>query len=334
VFRTQRTSKTSIVSIEALSNRGLRLRWRHSGKRHCLALGLPDSLTNPAVAEAKARQIELDIVSGHFDESLDRYRLQPRAEERVRLSVPELFERFMKEKEKDVYKRTMEKYHVTLKYLRAYFGNKQVTELTEALGQKFADSLQLAELTLRERITLVKAAWDYGIKLNLVQHNPWEAVLRRIKVPPKQAPKPFTREEMNAIIAVFRADVYYSFYADYVEFLLLSGVRIGEAIGLRWRHVVEDCSTMWIWESLSRGVRKTTKTNRARVIKLSKRLQELLQQRRPEQPEPDALVFPAKRGGSIDSHDFRNRAWVRKIANSETGAIAQTYRPTYHCYLI
>lgn len=303
-------SKKAIVSVEALSDRGLRLRWRHGSKRHCLALGLPDSLTNRAVAETKARQIELDIVSGHFDESLDSYRLQPRVKERVRLSVPELFERFMKEKEKDVYKRTMEKYHVTLKYLRSYFGNKQAVELTEVLGQKFADSLELAELTLKERITLIKAAWDYGIKLNLVQHNPWEAVLRRIKVPPKQAPKPFTREEMSAIITAFRSDRYYSFYADYVEFLLLSGVRIGEAIGLRWGHVGDDCSTMWIGESLSRGVRKTTKTNRARVIKLSKRLQELLQQRRSEKPETDALVFPAKRGGSIDSHDFRNRAWV------------------------
>jgi integrase len=216
----------------------------------------------------------------------------------------------MKEKEKDIYKRTLEKYQVTLKLLQDRFGNKQAVELTEMLGQEFADSLQLSESSRKERIGLVKAAWDYGIKLNLVQHNPWEAVLRRIKVPPKQAPKPFTREEMSAIIETFRADIYYSFYADYVEFLLRSGVRIGEAIGLRWGHIADDCSTMWIGESLSRGVRKTTKTNRARVINLSKRLQELLQQRRPEQPDPDALVFPAKRGGSIDSHDFRNRAWV------------------------
>ncbi|NJM28650.1 MAG: hypothetical protein HC856_11505 [Pseudanabaena sp. RU_4_16] len=57
VFRTQSMSKKSIVSIEALSDRGLRLRWRHNGKRHCLALGLQDSLTNRTVAEAKARQL-------------------------------------------------------------------------------------------------------------------------------------------------------------------------------------------------------------------------------------------------------------------------------------
>lgn len=142
-------------------------------------------------------------------------------------------------------------------------------------------------------------------------------MLKRIKVPPKQAPKPFTRAEMTKIIETFRGDRYYSFYTDYVEFLLLSGVRTGEAIGLRWGHISEDCSTMWIGESLTRGVRRTTKTNKARVIKLSKRLQVLLQERRPQTYEADTLVFPAKKGGSLDSHDFRNRAWISILEKAE-----------------
>jgi len=167
-------SKT-IVSVESLTDRGLRLRWRHGGDRHFLALGLPDSLTNRAVAEGKARQIELDILSGHFDKSLDRYRLQPKGEQKeqkVRSSVPDLFERFTKEKQKDVYKRTMEKYQVTLKNLTEHFHNKQASEVTEVLAQKFADSLTLAKITLKERIGLIRAAWEFGIKLGLVQDNP------------------------------------------------------------------------------------------------------------------------------------------------------------------
>jgi integrase len=325
VFRTQLMSKKSIVSIEALSDRGLRLRWRHNSKRHCLALGLQDSLTNRTVAEAKARQIELDIVSGHFDESLDRYRLQSKLEQRGRLTISELFQRFMNEKEKDVYKRTMEKYQVTLKSLQKHFANKQAVELTEVLGQEFANSLKLSELTLKERIGLVRAAWDYGIKLNLVQDNPWEAVLRRIRVSPKQAPKPFTREEIGKIIEAFRSDCYYNHYANYVEFLLLSGVRIGEAIGLRWGHISDDCSSVWIGESISSGVRKTTKTNKARVIKLSKRLQTLLLERKPEQFDPEMLVFPAKQGGCLDAHNFRNRAWVSILEKAEV-----PYRKPYN----
>jgi integrase len=177
--------------------------------------------------------------------------------------------------------------------------------------------LKLTELTLKERIGLVRAAWDYGIKLNLVQTNPWEAVQRRIKVSPKQSPKPFTREEVGKIIEAFKTDSYYSYYTSYVEFLLLSGVRTGEAIGLKWGHISDDCSTMWIGESVSKGVRKATKTNKARVIKLSKRLQTVLRERKPEPFDPEMLVFPAKQGGCIDAHNFRNRAWVSILEKAE-----------------
>ena len=32
--------------------------------------------------------------------------------------------------------------------------------------------------------------------------------------------------------------------------------------------------------------------------------------RKPKQVKPDDLVFPSKKGGLIDDHNFRNRAWV------------------------
>jgi integrase len=100
-------------------------------------------------------------------------------------------------------------------------------------------------------------------------HNPWVEVVRHVKVPPKQMPKPFTKEEIGAIIQAFRADRYYSHYTDFVEFLFGTGCRTSEAIGLRWGHLSDDCSTVWIGETLSRGVRKPTKTNRARTITLT-----------------------------------------------------------------
>ncbi len=81
-------------------------------------------------------------------------------------------------------------------------------------------------------------------------------------------PKPFSQEEIKAIIQGFEQDKYYSHYVEFVEFLFGTGCRTGEAIGLCWKHLNEDCSTVWIGESLSRGIRKATKTNRARTITL------------------------------------------------------------------
>lgn len=61
------------VKIEAVSER-LRLRWSHNGKRHCLSLGLPDNKVNQSSALLKAKQIELDMVSGNFDATLEKYK--------------------------------------------------------------------------------------------------------------------------------------------------------------------------------------------------------------------------------------------------------------------
>ncbi len=54
------------VAIEKNDNR-IRLRWSCESKRYCLSLGFSYTAVNLKVAEQKARQIELDILSGNFD---------------------------------------------------------------------------------------------------------------------------------------------------------------------------------------------------------------------------------------------------------------------------
>ncbi|BAY20270.1 phage integrase family protein [Calothrix sp. NIES-2100] len=56
------------------SNNRLQLRFSFAGKRHYLSMGLPDTIVNRKAAEAKARQIELDILSGNFDPTLAKYK--------------------------------------------------------------------------------------------------------------------------------------------------------------------------------------------------------------------------------------------------------------------
>ncbi len=70
------TGKASKGSVQVIaSNRRLQLRFRYAGKRRYLSLGLPDDRDNRLAAEMKARQIQLDILSGNFDETLDKYRI-------------------------------------------------------------------------------------------------------------------------------------------------------------------------------------------------------------------------------------------------------------------
>jgi len=313
------------VNVEMFKDR-LRLRWGHSGQRYCLYIGLPDTVVNRKAAEGKARQIELDIASSNFDPTLKKYKTEQQVK-RSQLQVTELFEKFMVEKAKSIYKRSLEKYQATLGYLQKYFKDKQASTVTVILAEKFSEWLcgQIAPLTAKERLTLINACWVWGKEQDFVDSNPWSELVARVRVPPKQKSKPFTNEEIHIIIQAFHSNRYYKHYADFVEFMFGTGCRTGEAVGLRWGHLSTDCSSVWIGESVSRGVRKSTKTNQARTITLTPNLQKLILNRRHENLDPDGLVFPTPKGHPIDDHNFRNRAWKTVLSKLDI-----VYRKPYN----
>jgi integrase len=71
-------------------------------------------------------------------------------------------------------------------------------------------------VTVRERIVMMNACWEWAQKKKLVLENPWEEV--KVSVAPKQRPESFTLKEINAIVQKFRSDSNLKHYADYVEF--------------------------------------------------------------------------------------------------------------------
>lgn len=312
----KKASKGTVV-VQVFKDR-LRLCWSYLGKRYYLYIGLPDSKVNRMVAESKARVIEGDLATGNFDPTLKKYKSEVVLRLR-QISTVALFERFTESKAKHLASPTLAKYTAIAGYFRQYFKDKQACAIAVKDAEAFTDWLvtQIEPITARDRLSLIKACWQWGINQDLIASNPWEKMTKRIKLAPKQMPKPFSREEIGAIIQGFRTDRYYHPYTDFVEFLFGTGCRTGEAIGLLWKHVSADCSTAWIGESLSRGIRKSTKTNRARTIALTPRLQAMLLARRPADFDPDGLVFPSPKGNAIDDNNFRNRAWKSVLTRLE-----------------
>ena len=158
------------------------------------------------------------------------------------------------------------------------------------------------------------------MKKKLVVENPWTDI--KTTVPPKQRPQPFTIAEISAIVHKFRSDPNLTNYADYVEFKFGVGLRTGEAAALLWRHCSAECSRIWIGESLSNGdgvpprkLRKSTKTNKARTVPLTPRLQQLLLSRRSADFRLDDLIFTSSEGNAIDSKNFCNRYWKPALAD-------------------
>jgi integrase len=312
--------KASKGTVSVGEHRGsLFLRWQFEGKRHQLYLGLPASVPNRQVAQAKAHQIEWDIRSGHFDRTLKAYKPSTNSSTN-KLTAVALFHRFMIYKAETLSPVTIRnEYQATRQYLGEFFKDKSAA-ITEDEAAKFVDWFKAQKLTpysVRKRLGLITSAWTWALKKELVAINPWGESAKRIKVPPVQSPKPFSREEIGAIIKAFQTNRYYAPYADYVQFLFGTGCRTSEAIGLQWKHLSADCSSVWIGETLTRGKRQSTKTNRARTITLTAALQQMLLARRPVKAHKEALVFTGPQGKAIDDHNFRNRAWKTILTTLE-----------------
>ena len=281
----------------------LRLVWSYQGKQLFLYCGLADTPLNRIVAEGKAKIIEGDLATGNFDPTLGKYK----PERQNQISVVNLFEKFMERRSRQISETSLAKYKGLLGKLENHFGSKSAIAIGEKEAEKFIHylSTEIAPITVRERLSLLRSCWNFGIKKKLIPENPWDDI--KIKVPPKRKPLPFTKEEITKISHCFIQD--YPHYSDFLHFLFGVGCRTGEAIGLQWKHINDDCSQVWIGESLSRGVRKDTKNSKSRTINLTPYLQQILLSRRPIDFNPEDLIFTAPEGGAIDDHNFRNRAW-------------------------
>jgi integrase len=297
------------VAVEAVEGR-LRLRFRVNSSQRSLAVGLHDTKENRIRASLLARQIDVDLLSGSFDHTLEKYRPTVKAP----VSVANLFEQFIQARE--VASTTLDKYRAILNQLQAHtVGSKQAQTIGVATAKAFAETIRgdLSDRVYKERLGLLAACWNWSKQ----PINPWKTLQQRIRVPPKRKPNPFTKNEIIAIVNAFKCDRYYSHYAPFVEFLFLTGCRTGEARALRWGSIGKDA--IWIGESISKGQRRSTKTNRDRYIPINDRLRSLLdgQQFRlsiTADSMPDRLVFPSPTGLPIDEHNFANRAWRNVLA--------------------
>lgn len=276
------------------------------GRRFEIAAGMDDTRANRSIAQAKAKEIERDLLNGLFDPTLKKYRGQRTAE----LTAAELMDRFIAYKTPYLYKDTLGKYRATRTSLDQHFGRKQCSKITEqdAIGfRTWLESIGRAAETIKDKLVLTSAAWDWGIKEGLLTANPWEEP-KKVKLPPKQIEEPFTAVELVKIIEGFRTNPYYSHYTDYVTFLIGTGCRTGEVSALRWRHVSEDCSEVWIGESVTvNRDRKATKGNKSRRIAMTPRLQKMLLSR--DRGQADDPVFPSPEGLPINTRNFSRRAW-------------------------
>ena len=290
----------------------LRLRWTIAGQRFTLSLGLPDSPLNRRVAESLVNTIDLDILSGNFDPTLQKYKPENKRSDSI--SLDKLFDRFVAAQEKELHKNSLVRYRSTQSRLIEYFGEKRVGEIDRPKTIGFRDWMMglVKPITVKDRVVACSTCWDWAVEHRIVQENPWSGL--SVRVPSRKKEKPFSQEETLLILETFdKGEDWLYFYTDFVRFLFTTGCRIGEAIALQWTNVEGD--RIWIGESVSRGERKETKNDKPRTITVPQSMAERLDRR----DKSRSLVFPAPEGGLLDDKNFNRRAWrtALKIAGIE-----------------
>jgi integrase len=332
-----RRRKSSKGTVQVKNSNGrLQLVFTYGGKRRYLSLGFDDTPQTRELANMRANQIRLDMISGNFDETLGKYKPESAlsvsepevfesSESPLVPSLAELWEKFLEYKRPQCSDNTM--YHMYGTYT-GYLERLPTHDLSRAAEiRDFALKTFPVESCKRFLVRL-NACCEWAMQSGMLSESPFKGMAQEIK-PPKSQKKtedtdifPFTTDERDLILQAIREDTFcskhsgykHSFYANYVEFLFLTGCRPSEAIALQGKHISADLSKISFEQVVistrsGRKIRQGLKTQERRRFPCNAQLKELLKSVKPSKFAPKALLFPGYSGGILDTPSFRKNVW-------------------------
>jgi len=303
------------VSIELVSG-NYRLRWRALGQRFCLAIGKADTDSARIASEARAQEINSDILFGRFDESLARYS-QAHADRiaaaKQELDLREIWEKYKIHQKRRAAKTTQkDNWRTVDRSLDKLTPEQLLLDRSELVLPKLLQTYAAATIT--PALSEINAACNWAVEAKLIKDNPYSKLVKQL---PKQQQGDRAREifsvgEIKKILAAFRTDKAAAFYANYVEFLALTGFRPEEAIALTWDDLTAAETgklSIRVNKAYSKGELKGTKTNERRDFPCNLQLTKFLSGL-PKIPNSHNLIFSSPKGTYIDQHNFANRYWL------------------------
>jgi|GEM_PF-822581 len=198
----------------------------------------------------------------------------------------------------------------------------------KALDVNWFDGLResLSSQTFNQRKAMLKSCLTWAISNDLVSgKNPYDS-LKPKKSERNDHAKPFSREEIVAIIDAFKSDRFvpkssrfaHSHYLPFIKFQFITGCRPGEAIALqwKWKHIDFENRRILIEQALGRDlasspyaskkVLKSTKTGAIGFIPLNNDLHDMLINHKPNNICATDWVFLGHHGSYISTSSFRD----------------------------
>ena len=179
--------------------------------------------------------------------------------------------------------------------------------------------------TVNNYVSVLRSAIALAVADKTISSNPVTAVTRAKHQKP--LPDPFSREEVEAILADMAAH-YPAPIFSYVEFKFFSGLRTSESFGLHWQDVDFSGKHVLVHRAIVRGVEKSnTKTNVARRVELNSRSLAALKRQRKFTQIRDKHVFLDPR---YDQPWYEERAFRRSYWEPTLRRLGMRYRPPYN----
>jgi integrase len=332
------------VSISPYKN-GLRIRWRHQGQRP--EIYVPPSVPNlNSTAHSIKAIIEGDLQTGNYDHTLRRYRALLDWNDALReLVVEQQRQSSLSRPGKPGEEFLLPQPSGTLDVLKEfdrylnckgvsdeqsyYHQAKRMLELWGAFDLDYVPLLlskeKIGNRTFNDRRNCLYKFFDWLVQKKKLPENPLADVATKRKGKVNDRRKPIKDSEAAAILDALRTDRFkpassrfsHSQYYPLVAFMLQTGVRNGEALGLQVKEVDFERREIRIANSLSRTrkgtnmaarVLKGTKTDNVRFLPMNDYLFNLLQSLCMGK-EPEVFVFTNENGNPIDDRMFQRRVF-------------------------
>jgi integrase len=344
---TQNKWEIGRVTVRVISTGYLQARWRVDKKNYSLTFGKYNK-PNLDDALAMSRKVDSDITYRDFDPTLERYRartslkvvVQPVAEiKQKEWTIKEVWEFYCKINENISAEATKIKVWKPIEKViengSKYLDLKQTFELVLSAKEIYADG------NIEKMLKLLRAACNTAIEAQKISYNPYtEKVWKLLSLQDKDGDytkQCYSREQINLILRKFYQNIEtpeedeanHSYYAKFVHFRALTGCRIEEAIALRWENIKVSGGRKYIVfsEAYSYGEIRGTKNGTIRQFPCNDQLSELIDS---IEKTKSPLVFPALKGGHLQSNNFSRRHWNRVVGKLVKDGLLDRYLPFYN----
>ena len=156
------------------------------------------------------------------------------------------------------------------RFIRGGFGKKKIAAV------KYSDVLQFYQHLLKEKEmqintletihTVLHPTFQLAVRDNIIRVNPSDGVMAQIKKQPGKnhgVRHALTVEQQRAFIRYIDESPTFYHWASFFKFLLGTGCRIGEAIGIRWEDIDFEKRTISINHSVTYYAREGNKTRKS-----------------------------------------------------------------------